>query len=283
MHTPVEVTERAMAALTACAADCLVALGGGSAIGLAKALALRSGVDQIVIPTTYAGSEMTDILGETAGGVKTTRRNPAIRPEVVIYDVALTLALPMPVTVTSALNAIAHAAEALYAPDRNPVVLGLATEALGLFKTALPVLIANPTDPAARAQALYAAWCCSTALGQVSMALHHKLCHTLGGAFNTPHADTHAILLPHTIAFNALAVPDLLAPLAAVFGSIGAGLFDFAAGLGAPTRLSDLGLTAPDLDRAALLAVKAPYPNPRPFTQVDIRTLLQNAWAGVRP
>ena len=283
MHTPVGVTEQAMAALTACSADCVVALGGGSAVGLSKALALRSGVDQIVIPTTYAGSEMTDILGETAGGVKTTQRNPAIRPEVVIYDVSLTLALPMNVTVTSALNAIAHAAEALYAPDRNPVVLALATEALGLFKTALPVLIANPADPAARAQALYAAWCCSTALGQVSMALHHKLCHTLGGAFNLAHADTHAILLPHTVAFNAQAVPDLLAPLAAVFGSIGPGLFDFAARIGAPQRLADLGLTEADLDHAAALAVKAPYPNPRPFDQADIRTLLQNAWAGVRP
>lgn len=284
MHTPVEVTEQAMAALAACNADCVVALGGGSAIGLAKALALRSGVDQVVIPTTYAGSEMTDILGETKSGVKTTQRSPEIRPEVVIYDVDLTLSLPVGLTVTSALNAIAHGAEALYAPDRNPVVLAMVAQALGLFHSALPMLVAAPGNRDARARVFYAAWCCSVALGQVSMALHHKLCHVLGGAFNAPHAETHAILLPHTIGFNAGAVPDLLVPLTALFGdSAGAGLHDFAARLGAPTRLADLGLSLADLDHAAALAVKVPYPNPRAFTQGDIRAILQNAWDGVRP
>jgi maleylacetate reductase len=116
------------------------------------------------------------------------------------------------------------------------------------------------------------------------MALHHKLCHTLGGAFNTPHAETHAILLPHTVAFNEVAVPELLAPIAATFGgTAGGGLHDFAARLGAPMRLADLGLSAADLDRAAELAVQTPYPNPRAFAERDIRGLLQNAWEGVRP
>jgi maleylacetate reductase len=285
MHTPVEVTEQALAAYRDLRADCVVSLGGGSTTGLGKAIATRTGADQVAIPTTYAGSEMTDILGETQGGEKTTRRDPSIRPETVIYDVDLTLTLPLGLTVTSALNAIAHAMEALYAPDRNPVIELMARDCLPAFKGALPRLAQDPQDRDARAEALYAAWCGSTALAYVSMALHHKLAHTLGGSFGTPHAETHAILLPHTTAFNEGAVPDLLAPIAQTFGggSAGGGLWDFAQAMGAPTRLHDLGLSEPDLDRAAEIAVKNPYANPRPFGRDDIRNLLQAAWEGRRP
>ncbi|MFN0115077.1 MAG: maleylacetate reductase [Paracoccaceae bacterium] len=284
MHTPVEVTETALAAYRDCGATCVVSLGGGSTTGLGKAIATRTGADQVVIPTTYAGSEMTDILGETQGGAKTTRRDPSIRPETVIYDVDLTLSLPVGLTVTSGLNAIAHAAEAMYAPDRNPIIELMCRDALAAFKAGLPVLAGNPSDRAARAQALYAAWLCSTALGYVSMALHHKLAHVLGGTFNTPHAETHAILLPHTVGFNAGAVPELLAPVAVVFGgTAGGGLWDFAQSVGAPLALRELGLTEADLDRAAKIAVANPYQNPRPFAQPDIRALLQAAWEGRRP
>jgi maleylacetate reductase len=284
MHTPVGVTEAAVAAFRAAGATCVVSLGGGSTTGLGKAIAVRTGADQVVIPTTYAGSEMTDILGETAGGEKTTRRDASIRPEVVIYDVDLTLSLPVGLTMTSGMNAIAHAMEAFYAPDRNPVIEAMCRDALVAFRHSLPVLKTDPMDKAARSEALYAAWCCSTALGQVTMALHHKLAHVLGGSFNTPHAETHAILLPHTTAFNAVAVPDLLAPLGGTFGSTpGGGLWDFAVEIGAPTKLSDLGLTATDLDRASDIAVKNPYANPRPFGRDDIRHLLQAAYEGSRP
>lgn len=284
MHTPTDVTEAAISAYRGMKADCVVSLGGGSTTGLGKAIALRTGADQIAIPTTYAGSEMTDILGETSDGAKTTRRDPAIRPEVVIYDVDLTLGLPVDLTVTSALNAIAHAMEGFYAPDRNPVVEAMGRDAMRAFHTALPILIADPQNRAARAEALYAAWCCSTMLGQVSMALHHKLAHVLGGSFGTPHAETHAILLPHTTAFNAAAVPDLLTPISDVFGApAGAGLWDFASRLGAPMRLADLGLRAADLDRAADIALTNAYWNPRPFTRQDIRDLLQAAHDGRRP
>ncbi len=284
MHTPTDVTDRALAAYRDAGASCVVSLGGGSTTGLGKAIATRTGADQVVIPTTYAGSEMTDILGETAGGEKTTRRDPSIRPEVVIYDVDLTLTLPAALTMTSALNAIAHAMEAFYAPDRNPVVEAMCRDAMVAFHTSLPRLATDPSDSAARGDALYAAWCCATALGQVSMALHHKLAHVLGGAFGLPHAETHAVLLPHTTAFNAVAVPDLLAPISAVFGApAGAGLWDFARRIGAPLRLSDLGLAAPDLDRAADMAMKNAYWNPRPFSRDDIRTLLHMAWEGRRP
>ncbi|MDP2121911.1 MAG: maleylacetate reductase [Hoeflea sp.] len=283
MHTPVEVTEKALAAFRQSGADCVVSLGGGSTIGLGKAIASRTGVNQIAIPTSYAGSEMTDILGETENGRKTTRRNASIRPETVIYDVDLTLTLPSQMTVTSALNAIAHGVEALYAPDANPVTSLMAVEAMKAFKAGLPVLGDTPRDPEARALVLYGAWLCSTALGYVAMSLHHKLAHTIGGTFNTPHAETHAILLPHTTSFNAAAT-DALKPMEAIFGATpGAGLWDFAKAAGAPLRLADLGLSETDLDQAAEIAVQNSYANPRPFTQDDIRALLQAAWEGQRP
>lgn len=284
MHTPTEVTARAVAAYEEAGADCVVSLGGGSTTGLGKAIAVRTGADQVVIPTTYAGSEMTDILGETEGGRKTTRRDPAIRPETVIYDVDLTLTLPPALTVTSALNAIAHGVEALYAPDANPILSMMSVEAMRAFKAGLPVVTRDPGNRAARSDVLYGAWLCSTALGYISMALHHKLAHVLGGSFNTPHAETHAILIPHTAAFNAPAAREALAPVAAIFGgSVGGGLWDFAKDCGAPMRLADLGLSEADLDRAADIAVQNPYWNPRPFDRDAIRGLLQAAFDGERP
>ena len=283
MHTPTDVTAHAMTAYQVTGADCVVALGGGSTVGLGKAVALRNRADQIVIPTTYAGSEMTDILGQTENGAKTPQRGAAIRPEVVVYDVDLTLSLPPAMTVTSALNAIAHGVEALFATDGSPVLDVMSLDAMPAFRDGLPRVLANPQDRAARAQVLYGAWACSTALGYVSMALHHKLCHVLGGSFGTPHAETHAILIPHTAGFNAVAVPDKLAGVAEIFGSVGPGLWQFAKGLGAPLALRDLGLTADDLDRAAGIAVANPYANPRAFGQADIRALLQAAWEGVCP
>jgi maleylacetate reductase len=284
MHTPVEVTEKALAAFRAAGADCVVSLGGGSTTGLGKAIAVRIGADQIVVPTTYAGSEMTDILGETAGGEKTTRRDPAIRPEVVVYDVDLTLTLPVTLTVTSALNAIAHAMEGFYAPDRHPVTEALSREAMVAFRDALPVLATEPQDKEARAKALYAAWGCSLTLGQVTMALHHKLAHVLGGSFGLPHAETHAVLLPHTTAYNEPAVGTLLQPIADTFGGkAGAGLWHFAKSVGAPLRLADLGLREADLDRAAEIATKNPYANPRPVSRDGIRQLLQQAYDGHCP
>ena len=284
MHTPSKVTERAVAAFEARGADCVVALGGGSTTGLGKAIATRTGADQVVIPTTYAGSEMTDILGETARGEKVTRRDPSILPETVIYDVDLTLTLPVALAVSSGLNAMAHAAEALYARDRNPIITLMAKDAIAALADALPAIVRDSGDRTARAAALYGAWLCGAALGGTSMSLHHKLCHTLGGSFGTPHAETHAILLPHTVGFNAVAVPELLAPVSSALGGTpGVALFNFASSLGAPTRLKDFGLNEADLDRAASIAVANPYWNPRSFDQSSIRSLLADAWEGRRP
>ncbi len=285
MHTPVEVTQAALAAYASAGADVVVALGGGSTTGLGKAIATRTGTDQVVIPTTYAGSEMTDILGETTGGEKTTRRDASIRPEVVIYDVDLTLTLPVSLTMTSALNAIAHAMEGFYAPDRHPITEALSRDAMIAFARSLPVLTHDPLNATARADALYAAWGCATTLGHVTMALHHKLAHVLGGSFGLPHAETHAVLLPHTTAFNEPAVGDLLEPMAQAFGHgrAGAGVWHFAKSIGAPMRLADLGMTTADLDRAADIATRNPYANPRPVTRDAIRHLLQNAYDGACP
>ena len=283
MHTPVEVTDQALKAYENAGADIVVSLGGGSTIGLGKAIATRTGCDHVAIPTTYAGSEMTDILGETRDGEQTTRRDPSIRPETVIYDVDLTLGLPVDMSVKSGLNAAAHAIEALYAPDANPVTSLMSLEALRAIRDSLPKLAGAPRDADLRARLLYGAWLCSTALGYVAMSLHHKLAHVVGGSFDMPHADTHAILLPHTAGFNAGGT-DKLDEVAEIFGgSVGGGLWDLAKASGAPLKLADLGLTEADLDRAAEIALKNSYENPRPFDKGDIRDLLQAAWEGTRP
>jgi maleylacetate reductase len=284
MHTPNDVTDRALAHAQAINADCLVAVGGGSTTGLGKALALRTGLPQIVVPTTYAGSEATAILGQTEGGRKTTITDPRVQPEVIIYDPALVATLPVPLTVASGLNAMAHAAEALYARDRNPLSSALAVQGLQAMVVGLPAVVADPGDLTARAQTLYGAWLCGSVLGQVGMALHHKLAHVLGGTFDLPHAETHAILLPHTIGYNAGAAAADLAPLADILGDRpGAGLFRFARTLNAPLALRDLGLAEGDLDRAADIALQNPYWNPEPLTRIGIRSLLHAAWAGDTP
>ncbi len=227
---------------------------------------------------------MTDILGQTDKGVKSTLRDRKVLPEVVLYDPELTLSLPIALSVNSGLNAMAHAAEGLYASDRNPVTSLMAGEGLRVLYSALPKIVASPSDLDARAEALYGAWLCGGVLSNVTMALHHKLCHTLGGSLDLPHAETHAVLLPHTIAYVEQAVPDLLAPLAALVGGrAGAGLYDFAARLGAPASLAALGVRSDDLDPMAEFATANPYWCPRPIEKTAIRDLLQRAFEGTRP
>jgi maleylacetate reductase len=285
MHTPVEVTEKAMQIVTETKADATIALGGGSTTGLGKAIALRTDLPQIVLPTTYAGSEMTNILGETSDGRKKTLRSPKVQPEVVIYDVDLTFTLPPRLSATSGMNAIAHAVEGLYAEDRNPIVTLMALEAIRAMAEGLPAILDRPRDYPARAKTLYGAWLCGTVLGSVGMALHHKLCHVLGGSFDLPHAETHTVVLPHVVSFNARAVPEKLAPVAEILHSAGPGqgLFDLAKRIGAPTALKEIGMTADGLDKAAVIATESPYYNPRQPTREEIRALLEDAFNGRRP
>ena len=285
MHTPVEVTLQALPHVLVAQADALISFGGGSVTGLGKALALRTGLPHIAVPTTHAGSEVTGILGQTEAGRKTTQTDPRLQPQAVIYDPRLITSLPAALTVTSALNALAHAAEALYAPDRNPLTSTLALQGAQMLIAALPKVLENLHNLEARADCQYGGFLCGLVLGQVGMGLHHKLCHTLGGSFGLPHSQTHAVLLAHTLAYNEVAVPDLLAPLAAVLRAktAGQGLFAFAQTLNAPQSLRALGLREADLDRAADLATQSPYPNPRPLEKPALRALLQAAWAGHPP
>lgn len=285
MHTPVDVTERALAQLQDAHADCIVAIGGGSTIGLSKALALRTDIKQIVIPTTYAGSEATPIIGETQNGVKTTQRTVKVLPEVVIYDVALTLSLPVAVSSASGMNAIAHAVEALYAKDANPLTSTLAIQGIQALTDALPKIQLNPSDKEARSNALYGAWLCGLCLAQVGMSLHHKLCHTVGGSFNLPHAETHSVILPHAVAYNASAAPHAMQQITSALGVNNAaqGLFDLASTLKLPTSLEALGMSEEQLTRATDLALANPYWSPRAIERAGIAQLLEDAFHGRRP
>jgi alcohol dehydrogenase class IV len=285
MHTPVAVSGRAVEVARETGADCTVALGGGSTIGLGKAIAWRTDLPQICIPTTYAGSEMTPILGETEGGLKTTRRSERILPEAVIYDVDLTLSLPPVLSATSGINAIAHAVEALYARDRNPVISLMAGEGAAALARALPKIAQAPGAADARADALYGAWLCGACLGAVGMALHHKLCHVLGGTFDLPHAETHTIVLPHALAYNAPAAPDAVASLSRALGADdpARALFDLAGRLGAKRALRDIGMPQDGIERATDIALANPYWNPRPVERAALATLIARAWAGEPP
>ena len=282
MHTPHNVTDDAFAIVMDRNADGLIAIGGGSTIGLGKALALRTDLPQIVIPTTYAGSEMTPILGQTENGVKTTLNSLTVLPEVVLYDVDLTLSLPPRLSATSGVNAIAHAVEALYAQNGNPVIDLMAADGIRALASALPRIIVNSNDAEARSDALYGAWLCGTCLGLVGMSVHHKLCHVLGGTFNLPHADTHAIVLPHAVAYNAPRVPEAMAKLARALECDDAvrGLDSLVGKLGIMRGLKELGMPHEGIDKAADFSVRNPYWNPRPIEREGIRELIRRAWAG---
>jgi alcohol dehydrogenase class IV len=285
MHTPVTVTETALVVVRERDVDGVVSVGGGSTTGLGKAIALRTDLPQVAVPTTYAGSEMTPILGETKDGEKTTQRTRRVLPETTIYDVSLTLTLPPSISATSGMNAIAHAVEALYAEERNPIISLMAEAAIGALARALPAIIAEPQDREARREALYGAWLCGVALGSVGMALHHKLCHVLGGSFDLPHAPTHTVILPHAVAYNTPGAPEAMARVARALGAQDAatGLYDLAKRLNAPLALSAIGMKEADLEHAVALAVARPYPNPRPLEVEPLRRLMENAFFGRRP
>ena len=285
MHTPVETTEAALAVLSSRHIDGLLAVGGGSAIGLMKALAFRTDLPQVAVPTTYAGSEATDILGETVGGRKLTRRDPRILPELVIYDADLTLDLPAGASVCSGMNALAHGVEAMYAQDGSPVVSLLARTGLSVLAKALPVIAADPSNANSRVEALYGAWLCAMVLRSTSMALHHKLCHVLGGTFGLPHAETHAVILPHAAAFNFRAAPEAMAEIARALETSSAprGIFELGRRIGAPVSLRDIGMPQDGLNQAVDIAMAQPCWNPRPLDREGVYALLEDAWHGRPP
>lgn len=324
MHTPMHVTEEAMKIVKEKGVDCVIAIGGGSTTGLGKALAYHYArtqsqtppsttstkkLIQIVIPTTYAGSEMTPILGQTTSSLnpstnkqetqKSTLNDPSVLPDVVIYDVEFTMSLPAVMSATSGMNAIAHAVEALYAKDGNPVMDLMAVEGVRALRGALPVIVSSSSsnDEAlkeARTQALYGAWLCATCLGHVGMSLHHKLCHVLGGTFNLPHAETHTIVLPHALAYNAPKVPDAMKKLSSAFSSPSSSTSSTSDNETDPIKslntllsqlpikrgLKDLGMPEEAIDRAADLAMKNAYWNPRTLEREGLREVIRRAWSG---
>lgn len=297
MHVPIEVARAAREYAAGRGADCCVAVGGGSTVGLGKAIALTSELPIVAVPTTFAGSEMTAIWGLTEAGVKKTGRDARVLPRAVIYDPRLLASLPARIAGPSGINAVAHCVEALYAVDANPIVSLIAEEGIRALAAGLPRLVqgARPDgrvadDEEALSDALYGAWLAGTALNGASMAIHHKLAHTLGGTFDLPHADTHAVLLPHAAAYVEPAAPEAMVRVRRALGALGEraggaaqGLALLARAVGAPAALRDLGMPESGIDRAADLAVQNPYWNPRPIERDAVRALIENAWHGRPP
>ena len=285
MHVPIEIAEDARRVARELGADCCVTVGGGSTTGLGKAIALTSTLPILAVPTTYAGSEMTPIYGITESGAKKTGRDVRVLPKAVIYDPELTLSLPAALSAASGMNAVAHAVEALYSHEGNPIVSLMAEEGIRALAVALPKILDQGKDLDARSDALYGAWLCGIVLGSAGMALHHKLCHVLGGSFNLPHAETHSIVLPHAVAYNYDAAKEAMQRIERAIGAAHAsgGIFDLEQKLRLPLRLADIGMKEADLERAARIATEAPYPNPRKVEYAPVLELLRNAYAGLRP
>jgi maleylacetate reductase len=284
MHTPVALVEAARRQAAEVKADCCVVVGGGSTIGFGKAIALTAGLPIIAVPTTYSGSEMTTIWGVSESGAKKTGRDPKVLPKVVIYDPELTLDLPPAISAASGINAMAHCAEALYAHDGNPIVSIMAEEGIRALAVSLPIVVKNPKDLEARTSALYGAWLAGSTIATTSVALHHKLCHVLGG-LGLPHAETHSIVLPHALRYNAAAAPEAMRKIRRALGGtdVPTAVWELEQRLGLPMKLADVGMKEADIEKAARIAVQAPYPNPRKVEYEPVRDLLQNAYRGTQP
>ncbi len=291
MHVPVEVAERAREAAARHDVDVLVSVGGGSTTGLAKAIALTTGLPIIAVPTTYAGSEATPVWGLTEGAKKTTGIDQRVLPKVIIYDAALTMSLPVEMSVASGLNALAHCVDSLWAPNADPINAAFAAEGIRSLAAGLPRVVADPMDLDGREHALYAAYLSATAFASAGSGLHHKICHVLGGKYNLPHAQTHATVLPYVLAFNGPAAPEAERRIATAFGTGtpgpgGAldGLVALKQELNAPRALADYGFREDSIDEAAeAILPSVPPSNPRPVTAADLRTLLRAAWSGADP
>ncbi len=281
-HVPIEIAQACVDEVHRLDADATLCVGGGATIGLGKIVARELNLPQVAIPTTYSGSEMTPVWGLTEDGVKHTARDHKVLPRVVIYDPELTKSLPPGVSAVSGINAIAHAVEAMYAADANPMTSLMASESVRALAGGLPAVMAEPFSVDARERALFGLWLAGAALAATLMGLHHIICHVLGGAFNLPHASTHTVVLPHTAAYNHAAAPQAMTRIAEALGAASApqGLYELIGTLGAPKSLQELGLPAAALDSVAATVAEQEYANPAPVTAEGVRTLLENAWHG---
>ncbi len=284
-HCPEPVVTAALERFLSLDADGVVTVGGGSTIGLGKAIAARTGKPFLAIPTTYSGSEMTPIYGIKIGAEKRTQRDPRAMARTVIYDPELTLDLPAHETATTGMNGLAHCVEALYPAEPNPVARLIALEGIRALFEGLPASVAKPRDIAARSRALYGGFLGGLLVQLVGIGLHHKICHVLGGRYGAPHGESNSVMLPQVVAFNALAMPGVIADLKAAIGTDnpGAAIFDLAQRLGAPTSLEALGIDPAGLEAAAAETVRQVVSNPRPLDLDGVRGLLDNAYFGRRP
>ncbi|KAF0845327.1 maleylacetate reductase [Nocardia caishijiensis] len=285
-HVPVEVAELARKASSEADADLVLSVGGGSTTGTAKAVALTTGLPVLAVPTTYAGSEVTPVWGMTDRGRKTTGTDRRVLPKTVVYDAELTVTLPVDLSVASGLNAVAHCVEAFWAPRRSPVASAMAEDGIRHLVAGLTTVTGDPTGPVGRGELLLGAYLAGSAFAVAGSGLHHKICHVLGGAFDLPHAQTHAIVLPHVLAYNAPHATEACARIARALGrtDIVTALRELGAGLGVPPDLRALGLNESDIDTvlAEIVAI-APPDNPTPVTEEGLRTILHAAWAGTDP
>jgi maleylacetate reductase len=284
-HAPTNVTEAALTAVSSVQADGILAIGGGTAIGLSKAIALRTDLPQLIVPTTFAGSEMTPVLIETQRGVKTTQRSAKVSPETVIFDCELASALPTAVAGPSVMNAIANAVAALCARDADPLTGLMAEEAIRALAGALPQILADPMDQAAWEQALYGSWLAGASIGAAGMAAHHKICDVLVGAFDLNHADVHCVILPYTAAFDCGRSPKAMQRVAwALGGDDGSSaLYELMRRVANNNSLRAMGLTRAALEKAADLAVENPYDKLTPAPREDVLAILLAAFEGERP
>jgi maleylacetate reductase len=286
MHVPVDVAERARKAATEGGVDALVCVGGGSTTGLAKAVALTTGLPIVAVPTTYAGSEATNVWGLTEGEVKTTGVDPRVLPRSIVYDASLLLSLPVEMSVASGLNALAHCVDSMWGPRADPVDRALAAEGIRGLAQGLPAVAADPTGLEGREQTLYGAYLAAVAFASAGSGMHHKICHVLGGMFNLPHAQTHAVVLPHVLAFNAPAAAETERRIAEAFGSptAVAGLTALRETLHAPRALRDYGMPEDGIARAVAPVLAAvPADNPTAVTEENLTALLRAAWEGSDP
>lgn len=288
MHVPVEVAEQAIVEAGKLKVDCCLALGGGSTIGLAKAIALKTALPIVAVPTTYAGSEMTTVYGLTENRVKTTGKDLKVLPKVVIYDPELTLTLPAKISACSGMNAMAHAVEALYAQDKNPIISLMALESIRALKDALPAIVQDPQNIEAREKATYGAWLAGICLGSVGMAIHHKICHTLGGTYNLPHAEAHAISLAYSVHYNRNADIQAMTQLAQALGGtdhqqVGQLIYELNQKLNIPLSLKEIGLPEDGPQTVAKIVCDSPYYNPRTYDYAELEQLMQRAYQGLPP
>jgi maleylacetate reductase len=285
-HVPLRKADTARNAAIRNGIDLLVSVGGGSAIGLAKAIALTTGLPIIAVPTTYAGSEATNVWGLTEASRKTTGVDDRVLPVAVIYDAELTLSLPKDLSIASGLNALAHCIDSMWAPRTDPINQALALGGIRALTDGLPAISSNPNDLTGREQALYGAYLSAVAFASAGSGMHHKVCHVLGGRWNLPHAQTHAVVLPHVLAFNAPAANDAAARIAAALGTDNAleGLKTLRDTLDGPTALKDLGFAEENIAEAVQLILPViPDSNPRPVTRENLTALITAAHAGTSP